>query len=87
MYFFSANILKCINAYKNINNKVNIEIERSAMEKNFEDIREDFINASLDEKIKIYTTTQGLTVEQFKELLSYYPIKHLDKLEQAVNNI
>ncbi len=57
------------------------------MEKSFEDIREDFINASLDEKIKIYTTTQGLTVEQFKELLSYYPIKHLDKLEAAVNNI
>jgi len=57
------------------------------MEKIFEDIREDFINASLDEKIKIYTTTQGLTVEQFKELLTYFPIKHLDKLEQAVNNI
>lgn len=59
----------------------------STMEKVFEDIREEFINASLDDKIKIYTTTQGLTVEQFKELLSYYPIKHLDKLEQAVNNI
>nr|WP_312578579.1 hypothetical protein [Sedimentibacter sp.] len=57
------------------------------MEKGFEDIKEDFINASLDEKIKIYTSTQGLTVEQFKELLSYYPIKYLDKLEQAVNSI
>lgn len=57
------------------------------MEKVFEDIKEDFINANLDEKIKIYTSTQGLTVEQFKELLSYYPIKHLDRLEQAVNNI
>lgn len=57
------------------------------MEKNFEDIKEDFINASLDQKIKIYTSTQGLSVEQFKELLTYYPIKQLDKLEQAVNNI
>lgn len=57
------------------------------MEKNFEDIKQEFINASLDEKIKIYTSTQGLTVEQFKELLSYFPIKHLDKLETAVNNI
>lgn len=57
------------------------------MEKNFEDIKQEFINASLDEKIKIYTSTQGLTVEQFKELLSYFPIKHLDKLEAAVNNI
>ncbi|MDD2494916.1 MAG: hypothetical protein PHE29_06960 [Tissierellia bacterium] len=57
------------------------------MDKSFEDIKESFINASLDEKIKIYTSAQGLTVEQFKELLSYYPIKHLDKLEAAVNNI
>jgi len=57
------------------------------MEKKFEDIREDFINAGLEEKIRIYTTAQNLTVEQFKELLSYYPIKHLDRLEAAVNNI
>jgi len=57
------------------------------MEKKFEDIREDFINAGLEEKIRIYTTAQNLTVEQFKELLSYYPIKHLDRLESAVNNI
>lgn len=55
------------------------------MEKSFEDIRETFMNASLDEKIKIYTSTEGLTVEQFKELLTFYPIKYLDKLEQAVN--
>jgi len=57
------------------------------MEKKFEEIKEEFINASLDEKIKLYTLTKGLTVEQFKELLSYFPIKHLDKLEQAVNSI
>ncbi len=57
------------------------------MEKKFEEIKEEFINASLDEKIRIYTTTQGLTVEQFKELLAYFPIKYLDKLEEAVNGI
>ncbi|MDF2616307.1 MAG: hypothetical protein K0Q47_962 [Sedimentibacter sp.] len=34
------------------------------MEKKFEEIKEEFINASLDEKIKIYTSAQGLTVEQ-----------------------
>lgn len=56
------------------------------MEKKFEEIKEEFINASLEEKIKIYTSVQGLTVEQFKELLAYFPIKYLDKLEQAVNN-
>ncbi|NLK63738.1 MAG: hypothetical protein GX289_01450 [Tissierellia bacterium] len=57
------------------------------MDKKFEEIKEKFINASLDEKIKIYSTTQGLTVEQFKELLAYFPIKHLDKLEEAVNSL
>lgn len=57
------------------------------MEKKFEEIREDFINASLDEKIKIYTEAQGLTLEQFKELLKFFPIKYIDKLEKAVNGI
>ena len=43
-----------------------------------------FINADVDEKIKIYTTTEGLSVEQFRELLRYYPIQHLSKLEKAM---
>jgi hypothetical protein len=51
---------------------------------NFEEIKERFRNADLDEKIRIYTTTQGLTVEQFKELLRLFPIQHLDKLEKAM---
>lgn len=51
---------------------------------NFEEIKTKFINADLDEKIKIYTTTEGLTVEQFKELLRYYPIQYLSKLEKAL---
>ena len=51
----------------------------------FEKIKNDFINADLDEKIRIYTTTQGLTVEQFRDLLKYYPIKHLSKLEKALS--
>ena len=51
---------------------------------NFEDIKVKFINADLDGKIKIYTTTEGLTVAQYKELLKYFPIQHLSKLERAV---
>ena len=51
---------------------------------NFEEIKAKFINADLDGKINIYTTTEGLTVEQFKELLKYYPIQHLSKLEKAL---
>lgn len=51
---------------------------------NFEEIKTKFINADLDEKIHIYTTTEGLTVSEFKELLRYYPIQHLSKLEKAL---
>lgn len=51
---------------------------------NFEDLKNKFINSDLDEKIRIYTTTEGLSVEQFKELLKYYPIQHLSKLEKAL---
>jgi hypothetical protein len=56
------------------------------MEKTFEEIKSNFIEASLEEKIKIYTTAENLTVEQFKELLAYYPIKHLERLEKAVSS-
>ncbi len=52
--------------------------------KNFEEIKKKFKSADLDEKIRIYTTTAGLTVEQFKELLRMFPIQHLDKLEKAM---
>jgi hypothetical protein len=51
---------------------------------NFEEIKQRFIDANLDEKIRIYTHTEGLSVEQFKELLRYYPLQHLDKLERAM---
>lgn len=51
---------------------------------NFEEIKTKFMNADLDEKIRIYTTTEGLSVDQFKELLKYYPIQHLSKLEKAL---
>lgn len=51
---------------------------------NFEEVKTKFINGDLDEKIKIYTTTEGLSVEQFRELLKYYPIQHLAKLEKAL---
>ena len=36
----------------------------------FEKIKNDFINADVDEKIRIYTTTQGLTTEQIIKILS-----------------
>ncbi|MBF8983541.1 hypothetical protein IZY60_08325 [Lutibacter sp. B2] len=51
---------------------------------NFEEIKSNFENASVDGKIKIYTTTQGLTVDQFKELLRMFPLQYLEKLESAM---
>ena len=51
---------------------------------NFDEIKTKFINAELDEKIRIYTTTEGLSVNEFRELLKYYPIQHLSKLEKAL---
>ena len=50
----------------------------------FDEIKTKFINADLDEKIRIYTTTEGLSVAEFRELLKYYPIQHLSKLEKAL---
>ena len=52
---------------------------------NFQHILERFQEADVDKKIEIYTTVQGLSVEQFKELLKYFPIKHLGKLEKAMD--
>jgi hypothetical protein len=54
------------------------------MSVNFEEVKVKFINGSLDEKIHIYTTVEGLTVGQFRELLKYYPIQHLARLEKAL---
>jgi hypothetical protein len=54
------------------------------MNQNFEEIKEKFNGADVDEKIEIYTTVQGLTVEQYKELLRMFPIKYLDRLEKAM---
>jgi len=52
--------------------------------KDFSELKAEFNKADLNKKIQIYTTTKGLTVEQFKELLQNFPIKHLNKLEKAM---
>lgn len=50
----------------------------------FQEIKDRFIAADLETKIEIYTTVQGLSVDQYKELLRVFPIKYLDKLEKAM---
>lgn len=54
------------------------------MAKDFNEIKEKFNKGDLNKKIEIYTTTKGLTVAQFKELLQSFPIQHLNKLEKAM---
>lgn len=51
---------------------------------NFEDIKQRFSEADEDGKIEIYTSVQNLTVDQYKELLRMFPIKHLERLEKAM---
>lgn len=51
---------------------------------NFQHILERFKQADLDGKIELYTTVRGLSVEQYKELLKYFPIKEIGRLEQAM---
>ncbi|HZK00681.1 MAG TPA: hypothetical protein VFC79_11765 [Tissierellaceae bacterium] len=51
---------------------------------NFQHILERFKEANLDQKIDLYTSVKGLSVEQYKELLKYFPIKELGRLEQAM---
>ncbi|MFY9213152.1 MAG: hypothetical protein ACOXZT_03700 [Tissierellaceae bacterium] len=51
---------------------------------NFQHILESFKQADLEKKIEMYTTVRGLSVEQYKELLKYFPIKELGRLEQAM---
>ena len=55
------------------------------MEKNdFEKILTKFKTASVDGKIDIYTTTEGLNHEQYRELLMWFPRTDLDRLERAL---
>ncbi|MCI8805347.1 MAG: hypothetical protein HFE59_05530 [Clostridiales bacterium] len=50
----------------------------------FEKILTKFKAASVDGKIDIYTTTEGLNREQYRELLMWFPRTDLDRLEKAL---
>lgn len=52
--------------------------------KEFKDIKTQFISANVEQKIRIYTTVEGLTQSQYKQLLKEFPVEHLDQLERAL---
>ena len=68
----------------NVNFDINPRETKSYKSDNFDEIKKRFQKADIDEKIEIYTTTSGLSVEQFKELLRLFPLQYLDKLERAM---
>lgn len=54
------------------------------MENNFDDVLNRFVDLSIDQKIKVFTSYDNLTLEQYVELLKYYPVKSMDRLIKAV---
>ena len=48
------------------------------------DLKEKFQTSTVDEKIELYVSTEGLTQTQYKELLRIFPIDQISKLEAAL---
>lgn len=52
----------------------------------FATLRKQFENASTEEKIKLFTTTEGLTQEQYRTLLKLFPYSEIGQLEKALKS-
>jgi len=50
----------------------------------FKKIRQAFVLGDVDKKIEIYTTQEGLTLGQYKELLRTFPTEEWTRLEKAM---
>ena len=50
----------------------------------FKQLKEKYRSVDTDEKVGIYTNTEGLTQTQYSELLALFPLNELNKLEQAL---
>ena len=50
----------------------------------FERVKQEFSDADVDRKVQLYVTAEGLTQEQYKDLLSMFPSDQLGLLEQAL---
>jgi hypothetical protein len=61
------------------------EREIKVTQHEFESLKKQFINADVDTKIVLYTNSDDLTSDQYKDLLRNYPIEELPKLEDALN--
>jgi hypothetical protein len=54
------------------------------MHDSFESIKEEFNTADLDKKVQLYVSAEGLTQEQYKDLLKMFPVNELHRLESAL---
>jgi hypothetical protein len=52
--------------------------------KDFKEIKKDFALADVPGKIDVYINAEGLTQEQYKELLRMFPLDQLGQLEEAL---
>lgn len=50
----------------------------------FTNLKAEFQKVDIEGKINLYINTEGLSREQYKELLKMYPINQLNKLENAL---
>lgn len=50
----------------------------------FEMLKRKFKEADVEEKINLYIESEGLTQEQYKELLKMFPLSQLNELEAAM---
>jgi len=50
----------------------------------FERVKEEFSSADIDKKVQLYVSAEGLTQEQYKDLLKMFPSDQLSLLEQAL---
>lgn len=50
----------------------------------FSQLKTEFESADTEKKIQLYVNTDGLTTEQYKELLRVFPIDQINQLEQAL---
>ena len=50
----------------------------------FADMKRSFERADTQGKIDIYVKAEGLSREQYRELLQVFPLKELNRLEEAL---
>ena len=50
----------------------------------FNKLADRFTECGIDGKIDIYLSAKGLTMEQYEELLMYYPLDRMNELSAAI---